>query len=82
VDWGGIEREENEDKISYECGAVVGFCVVSCQAADFSHGDGTVLLVLGYAAGHETSEDCSRNSTPSVFRHQIHHIKSSNEFQS
>jgi hypothetical protein len=54
VDWGGVEREENDNKISYGCGAVVDFCAVSCQAADFSHGDGTVLHVLGYAAGHET----------------------------
>ena len=35
--------EENENKISYECGAVVGFCTVSCQAAEFSHSNGTIL---------------------------------------
>lgn len=54
MEWGGVQEEENENKISYECGAVVGFCTVSCQAGDFSHDNGTVLLVLGYAADHET----------------------------
>lgn len=54
MDWGGVQREENENKMSYECGAVVRFCTVSCQAAEFSHGNGAVLLALGYAADHET----------------------------
>ena len=80
MDWGGLEWEENANKISYECEAVVGFCTVSCQAAEFSHGDGTVLRVFGYATGHENFG--GRNSTPSAFRHQINHTKSSNEFQS
>ena len=41
----GYKREENENKISYGCGVAVGICTVSCQAADFSHGNGTLDMV-------------------------------------
>lgn len=79
MDWGAVEREEKANKISYESGAMVDVCTVSCQAAHFSHGD-----ALPYAEGHEYQRRTADVTPPILYfdTTRCTQIKGSNDVRS